>query len=187
MNELSGFEKLKKAVESDRNKTNSCGCFNPNGCDVPNHRKGKKYCFHDYCNKFNWAVDRAKSYEEKLGLNWEDILNSWEIDRSYWYMNYYQEANQPEINSDRVQVFETVEEMLKSIGEKEFRCPACGGVSTNPYQCNSGIEENGKVCDWKVYGLFGDLGKGILVYCKDQLRGETIFMPLSWEKEAVIA
>jgi hypothetical protein len=186
---LTGYEKLKAAVERDCNERNSCGCFNENGCDKKDGRignygeEGYKSCFHQYCNKFKWIIDRAKHFGEKLGLNWEDILNSWEEDRDYWYMNYYQECNQPEIKGDKVRVFDTVEDMLKAIGEKKFRCPACGGISTNPYECNSGLEmSKGKKCDWKVYGLFRDMGKGIFVYCKDKLRGETIFMPVAWEE-----
>ena len=86
----------------------------------------------------------------------------------------------------KIKVFETVEDMLKSIGKKELRCHSCGGISTSPYKCNSGLEmSKGKTCDWNVGGLFGDLGKGISVYCKDKLKGETIFMPIDWEQEAV--
>lgn len=181
---MTGYEKLKAAIEHDCNDKGSCGCFNPNGCNVPGHRKDGKSCFHSYCDKFKWVIDRAKHYGEKLGLNWEDILDAWEEKRGYWYMNYYQEGNQPEIKGDRVRVFETVEDMLQSIGDKKFRCPMCGGISTNPYECDSGIEmRKGKICDWKVYGLFGDLGKGVFVYCKDKLRGEHIFMPVAWEEE----
>lgn len=143
----------------------------------------------DVEKKVQWIVDRAKNYGKKMKLNWKDILNAWEEDRSYWYMNYYQDANQPLIEG-KVKVFNTVEDMLKVIGKK-FRCPCCNEISTNPYTCNSGKElETGKgkkkktmVCDWKVYGLLGDLGKGLFVYCKDKLRGETIFMPISLEKE----
>lgn len=171
--ELTGYEKLKASVERDCD----CGCFNPEGCNVPNRRKDGKCCTHSYCDKFKWVIDRAKQYGEKLGLNWEDILNSWESNRSYWYMNYYQECNEPEINSDKVRVFETVDEMIGSIGKKQFRCPACGGISTNPYACDNGE------CNWKVYGLFGDMNKGVFVYCKDRLKGETIFLPVAWERK----
>jgi hypothetical protein len=180
--ELKGYDKLKASVEGDCNKHSSCGCFNPNGCDVKGQRKDGKSCFHDYCNKFKWVVDRAMHYAEKLGLDWEDVLIAWEANRSYWYMNYYQDSNQPEIKGDKVKVFETVADMLNSIGEKQFRCPSCGGITNSPYKCNSGLEmSKGKICNWNVGGLFGDLGKGIFVYCKDKLSGETIFMPLSWE------
>lgn len=170
-----GYEKLKESVVIDCDI--NC-CFNPDGCNKVGHSQ----CTHRYCDKFKWVIDRAKHYGEKLGLNWQEVLNSWEVKRSYWYMNYYQDCNQPEINCDKVRVFENVEEMLKSIVEKEFRCPKCGGISKNPYSCDSGLEmSKGKICDWKVYGLFGDLGKGVFIYCKDKLRGERIFMPISWE------
>lgn len=157
---MTGYEKLKKAVEKDVADSQGERCI----------------------DKFNWIIDRAKHYGEKLGLNWEAVLDSWEEDRTYWYMNYYQECNQPKLDTDRVRVFETVEEMFQSIDDRKFRCPACGGISTNPYACNSGLEmSNEKICNWKVYGLFGDLGKGVFVYCKDKLKGETIFMPIAWE------
>lgn len=193
-----GYESLVKKVKKDCDEGQ--GCFNPEGCNyefykyVPAEGEMKKFgdtvckcnskCGHQYCDKFKWIIDRAKHYGEKLGVNWEDILDSWEESCNYWYMNYYQECNQPEIKGDKVKVFETVEDMLKSIGDKKFRCPACGGISKSPYNCDSGLEmEKGKVCDWKVYGLFGDLGKGVFVYCKDKLQGETIFMPIAWEQD----
>lgn len=184
---MTGYEKLKESVMRDCNERNSCGCFNPEGCNVKGQKVEGKSCFHDYCNKFKWVIDRAKHYGEKLGLNWEDILDSWEADRGYWYMNYYQDCNQPEIKGDKVRVFETVKEMLKSIGGKGFRCPMCGGISKEPYKCNSGLEiSKGKKCDWKVYGLFGGLGKGVFIYCKDKLHGETIFMPIAWENQETV-
>lgn len=136
----------------------------------------------EYCQKFKWIIDRAKHYGKKMELDWKDVLKSWEGERRYWYLNYYQDCNQPEIKSDKVRIFDTVDEMLESMSVMKFRCPACGGISTSPYECNSGIEMiKGKRCDWKVYGLLGDLGKGIFVYCKDRLRGEIMFMPVSWE------
>lgn len=42
--------------------------------------------------------------------------------------------------------------------------------------------DKNRVCDWKVYGLFKDLGKGVFVYCKNEIRGERIFMPVEWEE-----
>jgi hypothetical protein len=138
----------------------------------------------EYCDKFRWIIDRAKYYAEKTGLNWEDILDSWEKDRDYWYMNYYQDSNQPEIKTDKVRIFDTQTDMLKAIDEKKFRCPCCGGVSTDPYECNSGLPmDKRKICDWKIYGLFGDIGKGVYVFCKDIIKGQYIFMPLSWETD----
>ena len=111
-------------------------------------------------------------------------MDSWESDRDYWYMNYYQDCNQPAITGGKVRVFNTAEELQASVGNVGFRCPCCGGVSASPYACDSGVViRDGQKCDWKVYGLFGDIGKGIFVYCKDRLRGETIFMPIAWENQ----
>jgi hypothetical protein len=125
---------------------------------------------------------KLKEYSIALNIPQEKILNAWEQDRTYSAINYYQEANQPTITSDKVRVFNTVDELLQTIGEKEFRCSSCNHISTNPYKCNSGKEmSKGKVCDWNVGGLFGDLGKGVFVYIKEKLKGETIFMPITWE------
>jgi hypothetical protein len=130
----------------------------------------------------NYLRNKLKEYSEKLNIPQDEILKSWESDRSYSAINYYQERNQPEIKGDKVKVFESVEEMNKSISDKKFRCPSCGGISSDPYECNSDKEmSKNKVCDWKVYGLLGDLGKGVYVYCKDKLKGETIFLPIAWE------
>lgn len=137
--------------------------------------------FHDYRAKLDWVVQRATHYAEKTGLSTEEILNAWEQDRTYWYMNYYQDCNQPEITSDRVRVFETLDEFKASIGTQGFRCPHCRGVSTNSHVCDSGVVINKIKCDWKVYGLFRDLGQGVTVFVKEIVRGQLMFMPIAWE------
>lgn len=130
--------------------------------------------------------EKLADYSLSLSIPQEEILQAWEDQRNYSAINYYQECNQPSIKAGKVKVFNTVDDMLKAIEDKQFRCPACEGISKNPYKCDSGKEiSNGKVCDWNVGGLFGDLGKGAHVFCKDKMRGETIFMPVSWEKATV--
>lgn len=162
-----GYKKLLAAVEADEQR-------DPN--------------FHDYRGKLAWVIARARNYAEKTGLNACDILNAWESRRNYWYMSYYQDACQPEIKGDKVRVFETVEDLLASVGGKNFRCPRCGGVSKNPYVCDSGqLMDKKNVCDWKSYGLFGTLGKGATVFVKKELRQENIFMPVAWETPAASA
>lgn len=136
----------------------------------------------EYRECFDWAIKRAQHYAEKTGLDAGDILTAWEKERTYWFLNYYQECNQPEITTERVRVFNTIEELHQAIGKMGFRCPVCGGVSKSPYECTSGREMSpGKICDWKSYGLFHDLGKGVFIYVKSELRGQIIFMPLAWE------
>ena len=157
------------------------GCFNPEGCTYSRTKSFR--CFHRYCDKFKWVIDRARAYAEKAGIDASAILDAWEEPRNYWYMNYYQDVNQPLLTGDRVRVFDTAEQMLESVGKSGFRCPMCKGVSKNPYQCDTGLEmSEGKVCDWKAYGLFGTLGQGASVYVKSQLKGETFFMPIAWEE-----
>ena len=105
---MDGYERLKAAVIKDCTDHDGCGCFNPDGCNVEGAKIGKygepgyKHCTHRYCDTFKWAIDRAKHYGEKLGIPWEEILNAWEAERDYWYMNYYQECKQPRIEGDRV-------------------------------------------------------------------------------------
>ncbi len=138
--------------------------------------------------KLDFAVDRAKHYEEKTGIPAGEILTAWETRRSQWYMNYYQDANQPKIEGDSVRVFETKDELIESIGKDGFRCPHCNGVTRNPYECDSRVNlpllnSGGKAlaCNWRVYGLFGSLGKGVYVFVKAELTGENIFKPVAWE------
>lgn len=175
---MNGYEKLLDSVKYDCTENKSCGCFNQDGCNVEGARIGKygedgyKSCFHKYCDKFKWVIERAKQYEEKLGIPWNEILDSWEEDRTYWYMNYYQDCNQPQITSDNVRVFDTLNDFKESAKQSEYICPSCGKVTTNPYECTE--------CNWKVYGFLGDLGKGVFIYLKDVRKGQTIFMPRAW-------
>lgn len=149
-----GLEKLQTAVERDCSKYG--GTLHPEGCVTC----GAK-CFHKYCNKYKWVIDRAKSYGEAMGLHWEDILDGWEEQRNYWYMSYYQDCNQPKITTKNVRVFETMDEYRKALDGKKFRCPSCGKESADPYNC--------KACGWAVYGLLGDLGKGRFCICKRKI------------------
>jgi hypothetical protein len=134
--------------------------------------------FHNYREKLAWVLARAAHYSEKTGIPASDILNAWEKQRSYWYMNFYQDCKQPEIKGDRVRVFDTVEALLASIGDTGFRCPKCNQVSKSPYECSVAP------CDWKVYGLFGHMGKGVFAFVKEQVAGENLFMPVAWEAAA---
>lgn len=159
-----GYETLRKAVEEDVKQKD----------DIRDAQ--------EYWDKFNWVLKRAKHYSEKTGLSSEEILNAWESNRTFWYMNYYQDAFQPKIDGERVKVFDTMTDLMDSIGDFKFRCPSCEQISSDPYKCNSGYMENDEVCDWTVYGLFGDLGKGVYVFIKEEAKIENIFMPISWEK-----
>jgi hypothetical protein len=48
-------------------------------------------CFHKYCDKYSYVLEQAALYSEATGKSIEYIISVWESDRSYWYMNYYQD------------------------------------------------------------------------------------------------
>lgn len=174
---LSGYEKLLRDVERDCNDKQSCGCFNPNGCDKENQRiskygePGYKSCFHAYCDKFKWIIDRAKQYGEVLGHPWEEILDEWENQRSYWYMNFYQECNQPELGKD-TKYFDSPKEFFESIGDKGYICPNCKKITKNAIECDN------KGCDWKAYGLFFT---GTVVSYIKGYGCQRHFVPVAWK------
>ena len=156
-----GYAKLLEAVNKDKERTSQS---------------------HDYDGKLQWILDMVMAYSEKTGIDAGELLTSFENDRTYWYMNYYQEANQPTLDGD-VHVFETPEAVGESFNGLGFRCPACNGVSTNPQVCDTGIKVDGKVCDWKSYGLFRTLGKGAKLFVKFTVANGEIFMPIAWEQQ----
>ena len=138
---------------------------------------------HDYRGKLKWVLDRAQHYAEKTGMDASEILDMWERKRDYWFMNYYQECNQPEIKDGNVYVFDSVEAYRESVGSAGFRCPMCAGVSHDPYECDSKLEmSKGITCDWKAYGLLGTLGKGVTIFLKSEMAMAHIFKPIAWEK-----
>lgn len=106
-----GIESLKDAVLKDTRQYNNC--FNENGCDHEFHRIvpetnqnliemgcitkciSVSKCSHKYCDKYKWVIERAKHYANKTGKSFEEIIEIWEKNRTYWYMNYYQDNKQP--------------------------------------------------------------------------------------------
>jgi len=135
---------------------------------------------------------RIPEYAQAFDLSEDEVMEAVEGRRSYCAVNYYQEATFPSLEG--VRVFENREALEAAIppGTK-FRCPACKGESTNPYTCNSGkvIERLGGgkgVCDWKSFGLFHTMGKGLRFTIKDGFLEkpmvDEIFLPVVFENEA---
>ncbi|HAS5778580.1 TPA: hypothetical protein I7E95_002538 [Vibrio cholerae] len=120
------------------------------------------------------------NYAEKLGVSQEQVLDAIEAKRTYSAVNYYQAANFPSLEG--VRVFATKQEFLELAPSKQFRCPSCGGVSSDPYQCNASQK-----CGWNASGFFGTLDKGVRILVKDSFleypRVHEIFMPLEFEKK----
>lgn len=50
----------------------------------------------------DWALERASQYANALNVDRETVLEAWESDRDYWYVNYYQEFNQPSLENKNV-------------------------------------------------------------------------------------
>ena len=73
-----GYMSLKEAMTEDIRK---------------NWRSKKESYF-----KFTWVIARAKHYAHCLNKPIEDVLNAWETGRNYWWLNYYQDCNQPKLN-----------------------------------------------------------------------------------------
>lgn len=53
----------------------------------------------EFLDLFNWIICRAKHYSNHTGKPIEIILLEWEQGRTYWWLNYYQEGNQPKFTS----------------------------------------------------------------------------------------
>ena len=133
--------------------------------------------------KIDWIIERAKHYQLKTGKPYQEIIDIWVSKKSYWYINYFQEANQPLITVEDVYLFENIEAAKESFKELGFRCPRCGGISKSPTECDTNIVVDKKTCDWKSYGLFGTLGKGVTIIFKDTISIANIFKPVAYEKE----
>jgi len=103
---------------------------------------------------------RLENYHQVTGFSKEDILNSFEKSRNVNTVNFYQASKFPLL--ENVHVFDTLEDFKKAFPSGKYICPKCEKESTDPYECSQ------EKCDWKVYGLFGDLGKGIKVVVKDR-------------------
>lgn len=118
-------------------------------------------------------------YADRLGYEPVDVFNALEGKRTYSYPNYYQWANFPKL--DTVKIFKNLRKLKNTIQpEKGFRCPACQGISKDPYTC-----DNNKRCGWTSSSLFGTLNKGIrLIVVEEWLENPIVyscFMPISME------
>lgn len=120
-------------------------------------------------------------YAAALGLPQADVLEAIESSRDYSAENFYQEANFPKLAD--VTVFDTPADFLAAYPSRLYVCPACKGHSSDPYECNSGLRRaHGETCNWKSYGFFGTMGKGMRVLVRSTFlkspRVHEIFMPI---------
>lgn len=111
----------------------------------------------------------VEHYAQALDLPKLDILRSLETARDYSAPNYYQESTFPRLDEGSVLIVDNLEDFRRRFPSGQYRCPSCGGISTNAYACDSGQQVGSPlphVCNWKAYGLFGTMGKGLRVVLK---------------------
>lgn len=162
-----GYESLKQSVIKDCERDGDCQTFNPNGCD-----KEHCTCFHRYCDKFKWVIDRADQYAKKLGLDRDEVLTGWERYRKYWYMNYYQDYNYPDLEKEDIRVFDTMKDSAVSFEKKGFICPHCGKISETPIECS--------LCGWSINGFVPSFDCSYL-FVKETMQVYHIFQPVAWD------
>lgn len=110
---------------------------------------------------------------------WKDQVKTLEVlanAKNCNYTNWFQEANIPK-NFLNVLVYKNAEEFFEKHPDKKYICPKCNGESSNAYECTC------KGCDWKVYGLFWDLGKWVYIFFTDKMEEspipQNIFKPIN--------
>lgn len=148
-------------------------CFNELGCDFKKKQPEKNpKCFHLYCDKYKWIIDRAGEYSKFCDQPIEKVIEIWERKRNYDYMNYYQDCNFPFPFHKNVITYETfIERLTEAFGNDnkqwKFECPMCHGIQSPQDFIDNKIKEidsvnfncigryvKGKGCDWTLGGLF---------------------------------
>lgn len=82
-----GYRSLKAAYERDAQKAGKY--------DSPLRKKAELY------RHFQWVINRAKHYAERKNQSIEQVLNTWERGRTYWWLSYYQDGNMPKLPSGK--------------------------------------------------------------------------------------
>lgn len=82
----SGYKSLKQAMINDIQEN----IDNAKRSGGKSFRSKKEFRKHFY-----WVISRAKHYAEHHNKPIEKVLNEWENNRNYWWLNYYQSVNQP--------------------------------------------------------------------------------------------
>ncbi|UTM60448.1 hypothetical protein L4174_023990 (plasmid) [Photobacterium sp. CCB-ST2H9] len=106
------------------------------------------------------TIGICEHYASEMDLNPIDVFQALEKKRNISYPNYYNEANFPKLTD--VLVFQDKEAMKVKLRPADgFICPSCERVSSNPYDCNAAATDPETPCEWKSYGFFRTLGKGL--------------------------
>ena len=115
--------------------------------------------------KLKWVLDRADAYAEACKVKRDDVLKAWETKRNYWWLNFYQDCNQPDparMKGTPVVLFEDwMKEGIRLYGPNmldwRFKCPMCGHVQSLQDFHDVGIEpDNGITCCASRFNLGGN-------------------------------
>jgi hypothetical protein len=128
-----------------------------------------------------------QEYAAAFGVEQGALLAAWERRRTYQAASFYRRTNFPRVET--VTVLDNMRDFKKRYPSGCFRCPACGGVSTNPVRCNSNLEigegEARRTCDGKSYGVDASGGQVMRVAFRDGFLDKPgvteIFMPVELE------
>ena len=86
-----GYKSLKKAYIRDVHKAGQTR--------AKGHRPMRDK--EEFLKLFQWVIGRAQHYAIRQSRTVEDVLNEWESERNYRWLNYYQECNQPKLPSGK--------------------------------------------------------------------------------------
>ncbi len=125
-------------------------------------------------------------YSAALGVGQAELLAAFEKNRKYRATSFYRRTNFPRL--ENLTLLANMREFRKRYPSGCFRCPACGGISSNPVQCNSGLERGAgdarHRCDYKSYWP-EHAGKGMRVLFREEFIEKPvvfeIFMPIEVE------
>jgi len=130
------------------------------------------------CIKF--ISERIPQYSNIIGKSDLEFLTTYAKARRVNYTNWFNDSYLPDLSN--VIILDTIQSFRDKFPSGKYICPCCDGETTDYQECNSGIEVDGRKCNWKVYGLFGDLGKGVRVIIKDKMdefpRPVAMFKPI---------
>ena len=110
-------------------------------------------------------------YSKIYSKNYVETLRIIAEAKNVNYINWFQNANLPKF--DKVKVYKNLKEFKEKHPEGKYICPSCEGTSTDPYKCTC------EGCNWKVYGLLWDLGKGITIFFTGNVKDNPIPVPVN--------
>lgn len=151
-----------------------------------NDRSNTKYA--DGSRRFDkeiaWIDQMIRNYAEVLNMPIDEVVERMESGRQYWWPNYYQPCNFPELSSKSILgIFKTYDEFRDYAKEHwdGFVCPKCGAISQHPQECVHRINKD-NVCDWCAYGLLDISNLGVIVL-ESGLKKIPIFKPVPKSNE----